>query len=587
MTKVIRWKGLIAFTGIMIVVFVFWFLLVDFFIERTIEKAGTLIVGAEVDLDKADLTINPLGLTLHRLQVTNPDSPMTNVVEIKRIAFSVDGANLLLRKVIIQEMALEGLQLGTQRTYPGSVRRKAQKSTSAPRETAGKWFRLPVDKLPDIQEILRKEDLQSLKQIQTLRNDIDTAKESWQIRLGELPDEKTFKRYKERIEDIKKKKHKDLAAGMEMAGKIAKIQEELSGDLKRIETAQHEFAKEAELLEDRVNQLPNAPLQDARRIIDKYSLSAEGLAHMSQALFGARVGGYISKALAWYEKAQPLLERRSSEKKGKEVVKPIRGKGVIVRFREYTPLPDFLIRKVNVSGQLETGDLTGTIHNITFDQDVLGKPLDFNFSGERLKGVKSVQIDGTLNHIVPAKKNDVIDVIIRGYQVSDIKISESDQLPIVLKKGSADMQLKSSVTGDSLAARLKFYLESVNLAAGKEDDANTIVRVVRSTLAEVSSFSVQADIAGTLDDYQVSLSSDLDRVLGNALGNQVRKKARDFENKLTSAIKEKVSEPMKEATGRFGALNSVGKEITSRLDLGETLLKGSKEGLPGGFKLPF
>ncbi len=587
MMKMIRWQGLIAFIGIIIVLFVFWFLLIDFLIERAIETVGTHIVGAKVELDTADLTVLPLGLALKRLQVTNPDSPMSNAVEIERIAFSMDSANLFLRKVIIEEMTLEGLQLNTPRKYSGAVKRKPKGTPSVSDKTKKTTFQLPVAELPDIQEILKKEELHSLKQIETLRTDIEAGKENWQKRLAELPDEKTFEQYKERIEKIRKKKSRDIAGGLEIAGEIAKIQKELSRDLKRIETAQREFSKETKSLRKRVNQLRNAPQEDVRRIMDTYGLSTKGLENISQALFGAKVSGYIQKALVWYAKLKPVIERQRSEKKGKEVVKPMRGKGVNVRFKEYEPLPEFLIRKVNATLKLRAGDMAGTIHNITFDQDIIGKPLDFNFSGDRLKGITSAKINGSLNHIVPAKNRDVMNILIRGYQVSDMNLSESEKMPISLKKGSADLKLKAAITGDSLAAQLKVDLGSVKIETAKQDDATMIVRALRSTLSDVSRFSVQADITGTLDDYQIKLSSDLDRVLSNALGKQVKKQARAFENKLKSAITEKVSGPMKETSESFRGLNTIGDEVTSRLNMGDSILKDSKEGLPGGLKLPF
>ena len=99
--KWIRWRGLVAFVIISAVVSVFWFFLIDRIIERYIEKAGTSIVGAKVELEKADLSLFPMGLTLTGLQVTDPGSPMRNAVEAERIAFLMDAVNLLMRKVTI------------------------------------------------------------------------------------------------------------------------------------------------------------------------------------------------------------------------------------------------------------------------------------------------------------------------------------------------------------------------------------------------------------------------------------------------------------------------------------------------------
>ena len=104
----IRWQGLAVFLGVVIIFSLFWFLLIDGLVERMIEKSGTKAVGAKVELDKADLSIFPAGLKLIRLQIANPDKPMTNAVEIGQINLSLETLNLLRRKIIIKEMTADG-----------------------------------------------------------------------------------------------------------------------------------------------------------------------------------------------------------------------------------------------------------------------------------------------------------------------------------------------------------------------------------------------------------------------------------------------------------------------------------------------
>ncbi len=95
MMQWIRWQGLLAFLLVVGVLAGIWFLVIDGVIERAIEQTGTKLVGARVDLEAADLSLFPLGLTLTGLHVTNPDSPMTNAVQAERISFLVDPGPLL------------------------------------------------------------------------------------------------------------------------------------------------------------------------------------------------------------------------------------------------------------------------------------------------------------------------------------------------------------------------------------------------------------------------------------------------------------------------------------------------------------
>lgn len=103
------------------------------------------------------------------------------------------------------------------------------------------------------------------------------------------------------------------------------------------------------------------------------------------------------KALSWYEKAKPYLDRPTGKKANVEVVKPLRGKGVDVRFKEQAPLPDFLIRTAKIGLVLSVGNIGGQIRNITPDQPILGQPMTFAFRGDKLDGLKAMTMDGEVN----------------------------------------------------------------------------------------------------------------------------------------------------------------------------------------------
>ena len=133
MKKWIRWPGLIGFVVFVAVFAALWFLFMDTLVRRAVEKAGTALVGAEVDLAAAKVTLVPLGVTLSGLQVTDPASPSTNSIEVNRIAFRLDSLNLFRRKVIIDEMAAEGMRFGTARKRPGKVVVPEEKK-AAPKE---------------------------------------------------------------------------------------------------------------------------------------------------------------------------------------------------------------------------------------------------------------------------------------------------------------------------------------------------------------------------------------------------------------------------------------------------------------------
>ena len=152
---------------------------------------------------------------------------------------------------------------------------------------------------------------------------------------------------------------------------------------------------------------------------------------MSQTLLGGKIGSWVRQGAVWYERAKPFLEGAQTQSggvAGPEVQQPLRGKGVDVHFKEANPLPDFLIRVTRVSVNLDLGDLAGTVHNMTTDQPTLGHPTTFTFSGEQLKGVKSVALEGALNHVVPADPKDQMTFQAKGYELTNLVLSKDSQM---------------------------------------------------------------------------------------------------------------------------------------------------------------
>jgi len=582
----VRWKGLIAFVVVLIVVIGVWFFVVDSVIERIIEKTGTRIVGARVDLGGADLSISPLGLSLTGLQVTNPDEPMTNAVQVDRIALSVEGAKLFLRKVIVKEMSLGGVRLNTPRKSSGAISGRPAATPAVSKRAAGKKPTLPPFAIPNVNEILQREELRSLELIKSLQADLQAEKDQWQQRLGELPDKAKLETYSKRIQNLQSAKKGGLQGMVGGVSEVVAVQKELRVDLDRIKTAKTQLEKNLASFRKRMNEVAKAPQADIQRLKEKYALSPQGLTNVSRLVFGGKISKWADTALDWYERLRPALERAKERKKGSEVVKPVRGKGADVRFKEHEPLPDLLIRIAHVSVEVPAGSIKGQIRNITPDQDVLGIPLTYGFSGQNLKGLRSVQLDGVLNHVDPSSPKDTANIDVKGYEVADFSLSDSPQFPMVLKKATADFKADAALAGQTLKADLLAGLKSVRISTKTKEDAGALAKAMASSLSDVKQFNVKAAISGTLKDYEVQLSSDLDRVLKDAVGKQVRAQAARLEKELKSRISEKVNGPLADLKSSLGGFDAVGGELTSRLNLGGDVLKGAKKKGTGGFKLP-
>ncbi|OGW35110.1 MAG: hypothetical protein A2X58_08820 [Nitrospirae bacterium GWC2_56_14] len=582
MKKWIRWQGLIAFVMVVCSVVVLWLFFLDGLVKRMVEQVGTSLAGAEVDLAAADVKLFLLGITLNGLQVTNPEEPALNSLECARIAFSLDSLNLLRGKVIVNEMAAEGMRFGTKRARPGRVPKPPEKK---PEEKSSSLSL--SSSMPDAKKILETEQLDSPKLIEAAGADLAKGQDQWQERMNELPDRAAIDAYQARIQKIKQAKKSGIAGLAGELGEVRALTRDLEQDLDRLKKSRAAFSADLSSAGKLLADMQEAPMKDVRRLRDKYGISSSGLQNMSQTLFGDSIGSWVRTSLLWYNRLQPIFRSAAAPKGDKQVVKPLRGSGVNVRFKESRPLPDFLISRTAVSAELEAGMLVGTIRDITPEQQVLGSPLTFSFSGEKLKAAQAMEISGALNHVRPSKAVDTAQYALRGYRVKDLSLSGSKDLPISLQEGKLDLNLLARKTEQALTGKLVVKVMDARLSAGSGNASGPLASAIKTSLSKVSQFTLTADLSGTPENYEVKISSDLDRVLKDSVGRVVQEQGDRLEKELKAAVLAKTDKQLAglqknyngllSMNGRFddvqNQLNGLIKEATASSGAGKLKLR--------------
>ena len=119
--KLFRWKAVVPLVIVLVILVVGWVLFADRIVRKTVEFVGTELVGARVDLASADIRLLKGNVTLKGLQVTNPDKPMTNLVQMDEIVAQVSLRPLLEKKTVLDTVAVRGVRFGTPRKTSGAL----------------------------------------------------------------------------------------------------------------------------------------------------------------------------------------------------------------------------------------------------------------------------------------------------------------------------------------------------------------------------------------------------------------------------------------------------------------------------------
>ena len=186
---IIRWKsvvpGILALLGAILLAVFF----LDWTVEWAIEKAGTKVNGAKVDLDGVSIGWRSASITFDRLQVTDKSAPMTNAFEVKSMKFAINPKPLFWRKFIIETGEINGIQTGTPRKHSGAVplpvvegekladKAKAPDSNASKEALAALKGNISDQFDPDK---LKPEDLASYRKIQEEKARIAAASSAWE-----------------------------------------------------------------------------------------------------------------------------------------------------------------------------------------------------------------------------------------------------------------------------------------------------------------------------------------------------------------------------------------------------------------------
>ncbi len=126
-SPLLRKSGLILTGVVVLISLVLEFFLLDITVKNGLQSALSTATGAEVDIGNAHLSLMGGELELEDLQVTDPDKPTHNLIQIDSLSIDTSIRDLLRKNYVIEFMAGDTLRRDTLRDKPGAVYAKAEK----------------------------------------------------------------------------------------------------------------------------------------------------------------------------------------------------------------------------------------------------------------------------------------------------------------------------------------------------------------------------------------------------------------------------------------------------------------------------
>ena len=572
--KWIRLPGVIGFVVVSALITVFLLFAMGPIIKTTIEVVGSDLVGAKVEVEEADFSIAPLGVTLHHVSVADAEQPMRNLFEFDQASAKLQLGPLIVGKGIVDTLDVERLAFHTERKESGALEKKSAQQDAKDEEADGKKEEPSSlgSSLPTAEELLARQQLKTDAAGKATQQAFETNKAKVDAALKNLPDDAELKQYEQEVKALTSGKIESLADFQERKKKLDALKKQFKQDKKAIQQARDAINTARTEVGGALAALKKAPGEDLAALRSQYQLNETGAANVTALLFGDKVGNWAKQALYWYEKIRPYLnsgDDSTEEGEAAEESEHQRGQGAFVNFPTDDPWPDFLIRDLRISAPLTTGGAMRIVgHDITHQQSVLQRPTRITMTGEALQGVDSLKLDATLDHR-KAPGNDTLTLNLKGYQLNDLNLGVGGS---ELDTAKVNMDGFATVTGDQLRAQAD---AAVSAAKFSSDGQTVFAKELGGALAKISEFEIKAKAKGNLYAPGVSISSDLDGRLKQAMNDRLKERQGELEAKLKQQLQAKVSGYLGDYGDDLAQWNQTEGSLENRLGQLEEL--GKKE----------
>ncbi len=587
-----RPKGLIALAVIVLLVAGLAYLLSDRFIESSLESAGESMVGAKVEIDNLNFSLVGLSISLDRLQVTNPNDTWKNLFETGKMAFDMEAAPLARKKVIINNITIADIRVGTKRATDGALPPRPQEPPPEWMQNITANLKQKVEALPALDPNMLKQkinvdslmaffDIQSVKRLEAFKLTVDSTQQRWRATIAEFDPKEELARIETQINELRAQEIKGVENLVSALDKSKRIYDTLNGFKKDLEHKKNSATQDFKQFTSTIASVDNWIADDFNAVKSKANLPDFSPQNIGAMIFGKNIVDQIINLLPYIDTVReymPAAQKLQQFASAGKVENPPRFEGQDIDFPLQEAKPKFLIEEIFISGATNQQDtsrvfrLAGKVTGITSQPAVYGKPLNFQLDA-RLPNANAYQLTGEIDHTTetPAER---FQIKASGIPLGDIKLPERPYLPSRIDAQRADVVIRFSLVGQQIDFQLGLEARPVSFGFAehlKRDDI--ISRITSGVFHSIDQLNLSARVSGAPDNLRLHIGSNIDNVLAErmkgALGESVKAAQAEIEKRLHALVAPKKQEALA-AVSKFenqilGEITAIESGINSKL----------------------
>lgn len=586
--RLIRWKAVVPLSLTLVLVALLWWLFLDTAVERGIEWVGTEIVGARVDVGSVRISLGRGAVVVRGLEVTDPDQPMTNLVQVDEIVAQVRALPLLEKKVVIDTMALRGVRFGTPRRSSGAIERKSPATGRVARaisDWAGR-IRIPPLSLQGLSSVvdlsrIRVDSLRTAAQARAISSQSDSLRQAWQAQLAGLEPQPQIDSARALIARLKSADVRalGLAGTRDLVTSARASAARLGQETDRVKAVEAQVTSGVGSLRSQVEGLAAARQADyayARGLVNLPSLATPDL---SPALFGGMAVERLKPILYWLNLAEQYLPPGLDPRRERGPER-LRAAGTTVRFPREREYPPFLLVYAGADAEVGgTGSAAGryaaTITGLTTAPALYGRPT--RLAAERagaVRGPRAVSVYAALNH-ARAPLNDSVTAALDGVALPTVALPAAGAR---MALGSGAVAVRLTRSGETIAGAMTWRSSEVRWTRADSTppsarpnalpplgSAQWAQDLLWRTVSRLNTVEIEIRLAGRLSAPSLGVSSNVGREVAQALRREVGAEVERQEQRLRAQVDRLVDQQVQEAQTRVaGAQTQVESAVTAK-----------------------
>lgn len=562
----IRTEAVIPFLIVVALTWVYFHFFFDFHLKKTFEFAGYHLLGAEVDIDKLETSFFKGTFRVQGVEVTNAEKPTHNMVKIGDIRFGVMWDALLRAKVVVDEMAVEQIEIDVPRKTPGKVKppdpKEDPNAPSAVDKLKDKALGTVEDKynqnaLGDLAAILGgasaesqvekiEASLPSKARLKEMEAEYQAKTKQWQEKINSLPKAQEIQALGDRLAKVKIKDFKSPQELQQSLTEIDSVIKEADAKYKLAQTTGSDLNTDLKNLDQGLKELDAMVRKDIKDLEARFKIPSLDAKSLSQSIFYPYIAPYLAqfnryKGLAKKYVPPNLMDKKTDQP---ENIQPRpRDKGVTYEFTHTKSYPLFWIKRISVSSKAGpsqfAGDLSGLITDVTSNQPLIGRPtvakLEGDFPGMKVSGfLGKLIIDNT-----KAISRIGYEFGVGSYAIAGKELVQSPDVQLAFKQANGSLRSHGELVAlKDFKFELQNQFKNVDYQiASKTPVAEEVLKAIFSSLPAIT---LDVDGAGVLPGIALNINSNLGPELSKGFERQLQAKIAEARAKLQAFVDQEV-----------------------------------------------